>query len=216
MSGITIIDQEAFQNTAMLPCEFPDVTFFGIRAFDGTPCYPLSYPKVVTWYDTFSQPFPDFTLRVPATCALCHQATFGAGPHKLICEPRNGKDLTFGSNQFRGKIFDLLVLAEGITQFTYYMISHPNCTVVMPSTITYIDKYWFGYTSYCPNFKLYMKMVTPPSIISGLPVLQDGIVRIPIGSLEAYESASVWSNWAGKYVEYDFEADPDNINQYCV
>lgn len=110
-----------------------------------------------------------------------------------------------------------LVLREGITSIGDDAFPWCDCPVVLPSTITSIGlRVTSGRAPVdCPNYAFYIKATTPPTLSNGW--LSKSIpLHIPKGTLEAYSSATGWSAQASRLVEYDFEADPDNINQYCV
>ena len=110
-----------------------------------------------------------------------------------------------------------LVLREGITSIGDDAFPWCDCPVVLPSTITSIgSRVTSGRAPVdCPNYAFYIKATTPPTLSYGwLP--KSIPLHIPKGTLEAYSSATGWSAQASRLVEYDFDADPDNINQYCV
>ena len=110
-----------------------------------------------------------------------------------------------------------LVLREGITNIGEDAFPWCDCPVVLPSTITSIGaRATSGRAPVaCPNYAFYIKATTPPTLsYNWLP--SSVPLHIPKGTLEAYSAATGWSAQASRLVEYDFDADPDNINQYCV
>lgn len=123
---------------------------------------------------------------------------------------RNGDTVTtIGQEATRGMTATRLVLREGLTSFGQYCFDKVNCPIVFPSTTTEIGRYM---PSMQGGNKMYLKATTPPTIYAVFGMN----VYIPKGSLSAYTEASVWSSMTSKLIEYDFEADTDNINQYCV
>lgn len=218
MRGVERIGSYAFNTTNLLPCEFPDIRYFSDSCCSNLKCYPTVWPmEVVSWAYAFSGPLPDNRLIVPPTCTSWSQGFYGGtdtGDRELIFAPRNGLPITLTRyGLYRGVRISKLVLAEGITSFAGYFFSHCDCTVVLPSTITSIKEYFCNYSQ--PNFKLYIKATTPPALAADANIATSKI-RIPVGTLDAYSTATNWSAIASRLIEYDFDADPDNINQYCV
>ena len=110
-----------------------------------------------------------------------------------------------------------LVLREGITRIGDDAFPWCDCPVVLPSTITDIgSRVTSGRAPVdCPNYAFYIKATVPPTLSnSWLP--KSIPLHIPKGTLNVYSSATGWSAQASRLVEYDFDADIDNINQYCV
>ena len=107
-------------------------------------------------------------------------------------------------------------LREGITAIGAEALISCDCPVVVPSTCTSIGA--SGITKYTNSTKyaLYIKATTPPTLASPQPATAYALIHIPIGTLAAYQSATNWATYSANFVEYDFDADPDNINQYCV
>ena len=54
--------------------------------------------------------------------------------------------------------------------------------------------------------KIYMKPLTPPTLASTDVILNNAnlVIYVPRGTLSAYQSASNWSSYASKMVEYDY------------
>ena len=117
-------------------------------------------------------------------------------------------------NNFEGTaVLTKVVFSKALVGFGDGSFKKVDCPIVLPETITSVDARGLGSTYKGPNFSFYIKATTPPtcnSLPSTLPI------HIPLGTLEAYTAASGWSTQASRLVEYDFDADPDNINQYCV
>ena len=135
---------------------------------------------------------------------------------ELIMRPLNGT-AEFGEFCAFTRLTKV-VLAEGLTKIGDNSFNGCICPVVIPSTVQEIGRSFsapYGVDGY-ENYQIYIKATTPPTLTYNS--MGDGRknIYIPKGTLAAYQAATTWSNLKSKLVEYDFEADPDNINQYCV
>lgn len=135
---------------------------------------------------------------------------------ELIMRPLNGTAELGGFCNFTR--LTKVVLAEGLTKIGDTGYNGCVCPVVIPSTVQEIGRSFsapYGVDGY-EKYQIYIKAITPPTLTYNS--MGDGRknIYIPKGTLAAYQAATTWANLASKLVEYDFGADPDNINQYCV
>lgn len=96
-----------------------------------------------------------------------------------------------------------VVFSEGITAISPYR-GFSYCdklkTVVIPSTVTSFGTNLFMGSAIT---SLIMKPTTPPTMpdSDSLPSTPSLVITVPKGCLEAYQTASVWSQFASKMVE---------------
>ena len=110
-----------------------------------------------------------------------------------------------------------IVLREGLKFIGNESFKNCHCPVVIPSTVTELGACCKSdRTADGVDYAIYIKATTPPSLPNNSFGNGKVTYHIPQGTIAAYSSASGWSSYASKFVEYDFDADPDNINQFCV
>ena len=126
-------------------------------------------------------------------------------------------DCYINTNWMQQKPIKKIVLREGLKFIGNYSFKNCHCPVVIPSTVTELGACCGSdRTADGVDYAIYIKATTPPSLPNNSFGNGKVTYHIPQGTIAAYSSASGWSSYASKFVEYDFEADPDNINQYCV
>jgi hypothetical protein len=135
---------------------------------------------------------------------------------ELIMRPLNGTAELGSSCKFTR--LTKVVLAEGLTKIGDSGYNGCICPIVIPSTVQEIGRSFdapYGVEGY-ENYQIYIKATTPPTLTYNS--MGDGRknIYIPKGTLATYQAATTWANLKNKLVEYDFDEDPDNINQYCV
>ena len=88
-----------------------------------------------------------------------------------------------------------------------------NCTSLKELIIgTGITQIGFGLCKGCTSLeRFYIKAVTPPELGGNCFLDCPVTIYVPIGSGEAYKSATNWKTYASQIVEYDFSLNPDNI-----
>ena len=137
---------------------------------------------------------------------------------ELIFDP-NGSDITaynLGTNILSGAIVGKVVLREGL-QWTpsYFAKLGLMSALVFPQSTVGISNWPLDKNPL--SAKIYLKATTPPSVSRyAIDTISNTKVYIPTGYLNTYKAASGWADRPTILAEYDFEADPDNINQYCV
>ena len=80
--------------------------------------------------------------------------------------------------------------------------------IVLPRRTSQIANDFLGYANNIHD--LYLKAETPPTL-EGAFGGQVERVYIPIGSFEAYSSATNWNSIVSKFIEYDFEENPHGV-----
>ena len=83
-------------------------------------------------------------------------------------------------------------------------------SIVIPASVLSID---FSFGSSGLKYA-YMKSILPPTV-QPLKYSMNGdnlvAIYVPVGSLSTYRTATNWSAYANKIVEYDFDENPDNV-----
>lgn len=98
----------------------------------------------------------------------------------------------------------------GTTAFNSSTIS--DCfnleTLVLGKELTIIN-YWSIIN--CPKCNVYIQASTPPTTSYTFNRGMSAIIYVPIASVNAYKSATNWSEASSRIVGYDFENDPNGI-----
>ena len=97
-----------------------------------------------------------------------------------------------------------VTIPDGVTSIgnNAFSYCHPFTSITIPDGVTSIGTYAF---SYCYGMaKYHLLPTTPPTLSSanafnGIP--SDCIIYVPVGSLEAYQTATNWSTYASKMRE---------------
>ena len=83
-----------------------------------------------------------------------------------------------------------------------------NCyslqTITIPRSVTSLGTYCFYGCSTLQ--KIYCKPTTPPTLVNAnaIPNNSNLVIYVPTGTISAYQSASNWSSFSSKMVEYDY------------
>lgn len=77
-------------------------------------------------------------------------------------------------------------------------------SIIIPDTVTSMGSQCFSSCSSLMN--IFMQPTTPPTLGStnAIPTTQWLVIYVPRGTLSAYQSASNWSTYSSKMVEYDY------------
>ena len=137
---------------------------------------------------------------------------------ELIFDP-NGSTITsykLGSNILGGAIVGKVVLREGLQWSpSYFANLGLMSALVLPQSTVGVNEWPLNMNPL--SAKIYLKATTPPSVTTyAIDTIYNTKVYIPTGYLDTYKAASGWAGRTARLAEYDFDADPDNINQYCV
>ena len=137
---------------------------------------------------------------------------------ELIFDP-NGSTITsykLGSYILGGSIVGKVVLREGLQWSpSHFADLGLMSALVLPQSTVGVGNWPLNRNPL--SAKIYLKATTPPSITAyAIGTIYNTKVYIPAGYLDTYKTASGWADAPTKLAEYDFDADPDNINQYCV
>ena len=219
-------------------CYCPINTIYGSAEVYGTHCLHGSFgnPTIEEYYMKNTKWFEHYVFGNASATNVCAIKRFrigggfagGTDKFKCLSTKSSTCELIFdkctaetpvayaiGKDWLNTTTITKLILKEGLTAIQSNSLTSINCIVVIPSTLTSIENNVFATRG--ENFKIYYKCTTPPTV-SQLRYSKDGNIYIPLGTLDTYSAATGWSTAAsnGKLIEYDFEADPDNINQYCV
>lgn len=94
----------------------------------------------------------------------------------------------------------------GLTTYNYNSISGASDNILkydIPSGITKLDSYIVANIPAMEH--LYVYPTTPPTInsVTFFGRLGNFTIYVPYGSLQAYQTAQYWSNYADRMVEFD-------------
>ncbi len=128
-----------------------------------------------------------------------------------------------------GELVTDLVIPDGVTSIVEYAFYDCHCltSVNIPDGVTSIENYAFdgcsslssvnipdsvtsigGFAFYCCNrlTNIYCKPTTPPSLKSNIfeNISFTAMIYVPMASVDAYKTATNWSEYADKIVGYDF------------
>ena len=163
---------------------------------DGTPPETLDGTGNVNTTHTYQQAGNFVITLDPAEgCTL----GLGAGsPSYCVMGPTNNNGRVYCS------MLQRVVIGNGVTSIRIYAFQHcySLASVTIPDSVTSIG----GYAFYnCVGVKEYHLLpMTPPSLsnanaFEGIP--SDCIIYVPVGSLEAYQTATNWSTYADQMQE---------------
>lgn len=183
--GVTGIGSYAFQRCySLLSITIPDgVTSIGDYTFQY--CYSLS-----------SITIPDGT-------------TFTTGCFSFCCSIKyvsiaNGIVRLAGNLFYNGYGLNFVTIPDSITEIntSAFIYCQSLQSIIVPHSVTKIERTAFQYCSGLSE--LYVKPVSPPKMenanaLGGL--LDDCIIYVPAGSLEAYQTATNWSAYADQMQE---------------
>lgn len=201
--GASVFELTPIENEEI---RLPSLRYSGHWPFGGTNNYITTWKRLVIGgdYDSASIYQSNFFVTKSPTAEVIF----------LPCEQEIPVKYWIGGEWLKGTKVTKLVLKEGLTEIRNGSFPLLDCPVVIPSTATALYSSCGG--SADTNYAIYIKATTPPSLPYGTFGSGNVPYHIPTGTLEAYQNATGWSQYASLFVEYDFEADPDNINQYCV
>jgi hypothetical protein len=215
---------QAFRNCPNLKDigDYSSLTSLSVRAFVNSPLeieeFNAPLLSSLNGYNFSSSKIKRFIVSPLMTTYTHAQYYSKAETCEFIMQPRTDTTWRMGLYNFEGASSARLtkvVLAEGLTEFGGDGWYHQDCPIVIPLSCTTIANRAFGREA-GENASLYFKSTTPPTIYDQTFHYWKKPIHIPLGTLQTYSNASVWSNYASRLVEYDFNLDPDNINQYCV
>lgn len=112
------------------------------------------------------------------------------------------------------KLLESVIFEEGNddNQLIIYSTFLSGCDklkyLVLPKRTTTIYQNALGYTN--PMKDLYIKAPNPPVLLGSLGGAIERIY-IPVGTIDAYSSATNWSSIASKFIEYDFDENPHGV-----
>ncbi|MBE6206922.1 MAG: leucine-rich repeat domain-containing protein [Rikenellaceae bacterium] len=211
-NSVTEIGTSAFRDcTSLTSITIPDsVTSIGDSAFNGcTSLTCITIPDSVTEIGTSA--FRDCTsltsITIPdSVTSIGKGAFYGCTSLTSITIPDSVTSI--GDFAFNGcTSLTSITIPDSVTSIGDYAFS--GCTsltsVTIPDSVTSI-RYQAFYS--CGNLReVYCKRTTPPSIVKGafdfnLPGRD---IYVPTASVDAYKSASGWSDYASDIIGYDFE-----------
>ena len=224
LRGVQTIGMEAFQNCPNLKDigDYSSLTSLNVRAFTQSPLemeeFNAPLLSSLNGYNFSSSKIMRFIVSPLMTTYTHAQYYSKAETCEFIMQPRTDTTWRMGLYNFQGANSARLtkvVLAEGLTEFGGDGWYHQDCPIVIPISCTTIANRALGQEA-GENASIYIKSTTPPTIYAQTFYYWKKPIHIPLGTLQTYSNASIWSNHASRLVEYDFNLDPDNINQYCV
>lgn len=95
---------------------------------------------------------------------------------------------------------DIMVLPNSVTSIgdDAFMASKLK-SITIPDSVTRIGNRAFSHCSQLTDMYLYP--TTPPTLDNDYSIVKTTTIHVPIGSGDAYKSATNWSNYADKIVE---------------
>lgn len=105
---------------------------------------------------------------------------------------------------FQNAIFKTCNVPEGITTMEYnalYNITVSDGKVTLPSTLTKMNGGYVVSGTYNTPIDLVLKSTTPPTMNSSSGLYKIKSITVPVGTLEAYQTATNWSQFADIMVE---------------
>ena len=92
-------------------------------------------------------------------------------------------------------------IPDSVTSIGSYAFAycHPLTSITLPDSIISIGEYAFTYCSALRN--IYIKSATPPTLANKSAIPSLVTIHVPVGSGEAYKSATNWSSFASRFVE---------------
>lgn len=192
--SVTIIGENAFWDCASLKkIIIPDnVAIIGASAFYG--CSGLEYMYIGSGVAEFGYaPFSGCT-----GVLVCHSPISSE-----VFEKSNFRQATFGGRCV--KLSESAFCADYCKTDSSASAHSTIKTIILEESVNVIGAYAVNTSSL---EYVYCKSTTPPQ--GANTMFYSGVKKIyvPIGSAEAYKTASYWKNYASKIEEYDFENNP--------
>ena len=205
-SRVTSIGDNAFADCyALSSITIPSsVTSIGDNAFAG--CYALSsitIPSSVTSIgdNAFADCYALTSVAIPSSVTSIGEHAF-ADCYAITSVAIPSRVTSIGTNVFSGCPITSVTFREGITSIGDYMFGGSNLTsITIPSSVTSIGEHAFAD---CQSLAaVHILSTTPPTIGKDAfsNILSGCKIYIPAGSLEAYSTATNWSNYVSMLVE---------------
>ena len=135
---------------------------------------------------------PEGVTTIPMSCFV------GCGQLETVTLPSTIKEISSAAFADNIKLKNIY-FPEGLTTIGDWAFNgHALDTIDLPSTITSIGRDAFVCGGSVPTF-IIVRASVPPTLGWGLPLPQTTIY-VPAASLEAYQTANVWSQYAGRFV----------------
>ena len=152
--------------------------------------------------------------------SIGHDAFYWCKSLRNVIIPASVKEI--GSYAFGSCYLAWVELNEGLEIIGEGAFSYSTfTTITIPSTVKKVGCHLCGSYEKPTLISVYCKPITPPTISPIISTsgpfyrsakFSNGKIYVPKESLSAYMSHKEWSMYQSHYVGYDFDEDPNNIN----